>query len=79
MKFSVKVVLLAVVLVLNVGFCRAGPVQSVPGSVAGSVAKPAAVPRSNFVVIPSRSIFVAPIVCPEGQKADRNGKCRDVW
>lgn len=73
MKFVVKVVLTLVVaaLVLNVGICSASPVQSVPASV-GSGVKP--VP-----VIPLRSIIVAPVVCPEGQRADRNGRCRDVW
>lgn len=25
------------------------------------------------------NIIDVPVVCPEGQKADKNGKCRDVW
>lgn len=73
MKFAVKVVLVVLAaLALNVGICSAVAV-SIPASVA-EIPKPVPIPDAVH-----RSIFVAPIVCPEGQKADRNGKCRDVW
>ncbi|EAT39775.1 AAEL008441-PA [Aedes aegypti] len=26
-----------------------------------------------------RQIFVAPVVCPSGQKPDHRGRCRPVW
>lgn len=79
MKLSVKVVLLVVLLVLNIGISWAGTVQSVPGSVGSAAVQPVESSSGNAVNIPWRSIIVAPVVCPKGQKADRNGKCRDVW
>lgn len=74
MKFAVKVVLfVAVALALDVG--TANPVQvSVPAVVGTAGVNPVPLPN-----LPMRSIIVAPIVCPEGQRADWKGKCRDVW
>lgn len=76
MKFAVKVVLfVAVALALDVG--TANPVQaSVPAVVGTAGVNPVPIPLPN---LPMRSIIVAPIVCPEGQRADWKGKCRDVW
>lgn len=33
----------------------------------------------NSTEVVTFNVIDVPVVCPEGQKPDKNGKCRDVW
>uniref|UniRef100_A0A1W7R6Z6 Putative conserved secreted protein n=1 Tax=Aedes albopictus TaxID=7160 RepID=A0A1W7R6Z6_AEDAL len=44
------------------------PINKEPTSVERSVVSPG-----------GKQIFVAPVVCPAGQKPDHRGRCRQVW
>lgn len=56
--------------------------EEVPLAVPGEdVLKVVRVPQTNQggVDVQGINIIDAPVVCPEGQKPDHNGKCRPVW
>lgn len=68
------IILLFLILVMNsfhVVRCSSEeivPIKKEPTSVEHSAVSPG-----------GRQIFVAPVVCPAGQKPDHRGRCRQVW